>query len=241
MFIIVLHLCTMKKLRSFFKLIKSIFLMIVIYLPGPSGVWLRYRFWRKRLKKIGERVRIDEGVYFENPGYIELEDNCWIDRNVIILAGKDRFGREKYKIENPDYKGEPGVVHVGRNVHIAPNCIISGISMGVYISDDCGIAADCKIYAFSHHYRSMKNPTDTNIYFSPLVPVDRQCIIEGSIFIGRNVGIALNSIILPGVSLPENCFVMINSVLYGRTKYKENSIISEHLPKKIGKRFLVDE
>jgi len=214
--------------------------MIITYFPAPLGIDLRYKFWRKKLKHLGKNVRIDTGVYFQNPDYISIGDNCWIDMNVAILAGLDRSKREKVYIKNEAYKGEKGVVHIGNNVHVGLGCIISGISAGVYISDNCGLSAHCKVYAFSHHYRSIKDTRNRMINFGPLVPKDRQCIIEGPVYLGANTGVALNVVILPGVYIPENCFVMINSVVNPRD-YKDNSIIAGNPAIWIDGRFKSDE
>jgi len=224
------------KLRKLIKLSSAIYLMIITYLPGPMGFDLRHRFWRKKLKFLGQRAKIDAGVSFQNPDFIFIDDNSWIDKNVIILAGLDQSKRERTFVSNKDYKGEPGVVHVGKNVHIAPTCIISGISAGVYISDDCNIAAHSKIYAFSHHYRSEKAPKDKKFCFGPQVPEQCQYMVEGPVFLGRNTGIALNSVILPGVSIPDNCFVRINSVVHA-AEFCSNSIISGNPAKRVGERF----
>lgn len=227
-------------IRALAKAPGDFYQMVICHLPGEVGYSLRYRYWKKRLRYLGESVRFETGLHFQNPGFIEINDNCWIDRHVLILAGLDTSSREKIVLKNKSYPGEPGVVHIGKNVHIGISCIISGISAGVYISDECGISANCKIYAFSHHYRSRKNPKNTNIHFGPLVDHGRQCIIEGPIYIGKNSGIALNSIILPGANIPENCFISVNSVVMpGRIN--SNSILSGNPAKQIDTRFFEDE
>lgn len=227
----------MRTLRIIFGIPFDLITMAIAFWPGELGFFLRYRFWKGRLRFLGKSVRIDTGVTFQNPEFISIDDNCWIDRGVIILAGLDKALREKIVITNSRFPGEPGVVIIGKNVHVAPNCIVSGISAGVYISDYCGISADCKIFAFSHHYRSKKNPEDESIHFAPMVPAEKQCMVEGAIFLGRNTGVALNSVILPGASIPENCFVSINSVVSGH-HYSPNSIISGSPAKGRGQRFL---
>ena len=76
-----------KKIKILLTLPADIYLMLITYLPGSVGYYLRFKYWRKQLKFVGEKVRIDTGVYFQNPEFIEIDDNCWIDKNVIILAG----------------------------------------------------------------------------------------------------------------------------------------------------------
>ncbi len=226
----------MIKLKRLLKLPIDIWLMLITHLSGEVGFILRYKFWKRKLKYIGKKVRIDTGVYFQNPNYVYIDDNCWIDKNVIILAGIDKSEREKVIKKNKGFKGKPGFVYIGKNIHIGPSCIISGISAGVYISDNCGFSANCKIYAFSHHYRSKRVPQDQKFHFGPLVSHDRQCLIEGPIHFGFNTGVALNSVILPGVYIPDNCFIAINSVV-SPAKYSSNSIISGNPAKEIRDRF----
>jgi acetyltransferase-like isoleucine patch superfamily enzyme len=197
---------------------------------------LRRIYWRKRLRFLGKEVRIDTGVYFDNPRHISLDDGCWIDRDVRILAGLDNSRREIVRLRNRMYTDEPGIVCIGKRVHVGLSCIISGISGGIRISDECGLSAGCKLYAFSHHYRSKARPHDTSYHFGPMVAQDRQCLIEGPIFLGANTGVALNVVILPGVAIPENCFVAIGSVVYpGR--FRANSIISGNPAAGVDKRF----
>ncbi len=213
--------------------------MFVGYLPGPVGDGLRRLFWRKRLKFMGKRVRIDVGVHFQNPRYISLDDHCWIDRGVMIMAGIDVSNREKFVIRNKNYKGEPATVHVGKNVHLGPYCIISGISAGVYISDNCGLSAGCKIYAFSHHYKSVKYPNNEEIYFSSRVPHEHQSMIEGSVQLSENVGLSLNVVVLPGSFIPARSFVKMNSVIHAN-RFSENSIIEGNPATVRSKRYITE-
>ncbi len=231
-----------KSLKNILRVVYSIVIdpisILIIYWPGWAGRKIRYYWYRARLRYLGKNVIIDTGVCFQNPYFISIDDNCWIDKNVIILAGLDKSAREKVVLKNKEFKGVPGTVHIGKNVHIGPGCIISGISAGVYISDDCGFSANCKIYAFSHHYRSRKDPRNQKFHFGPMVPHNRQCLIEGPVYLGLNTGIALNSVILPGVSIPDNCFIAINSVV-SLGKYSSNSIISGNPAHKIDDRFQI--
>lgn len=208
--------------------------MIVTHFPGRLGRVLRYRFWSKRLNYLGSGVRIDTGTYFQNPEYISVDSNCWIDKGVMILAGPDRSQRSRRLIGNERFAHERGVVLVGQGVHIGPYCIISGIG-GVQISAGCGLSSGVKIYSLSHHYRSDACPSNHGFRFSPLGAPSRQYLVEGPVFLDTNVGIALNAVILPGASIGKDSFVAINGVV--KSSFGENSLIAGNPAKRVGTRF----
>jgi len=225
-----------RKLCAIASLPLCLWQMVISHLPGPAGYALRYRFWRKRLRGLGKGCSIGTNVHFENPAYIEIGDNCWIDHNVIILAGPDTVDREKILKTNEHFSGMPGVVHIGCNVHIGPAVLISGISAGVYISDDCCVTGYCRLYALTHHYRSERDPSNARMSFDSQVSPDRQCVISGPIHLGENTAVALGSTILPGVCIMEDCFVAINSVVRSGV-FQRNSVIRGSPADIVGERF----
>jgi len=222
---------SLKYLLGFFS---DVLQMITSYLPGPIGYILRYRYWKRRLRHLGHDVKIDVGVYFQNPRFISVDDYCWIDRGVMILAGPDKSSRPRRLISNNTFPLEKGMVYIGKRVHVAPYSILSGIG-GLYISDDCGIASGARIYSFSNHYRSDEYPSDRKYCFALFVEPLRQYMIEGPIYLGENVGIASNVTILPGVSIERYSFVAVNSVV--TKSFAENSFISGNPSKRIKERF----
>ncbi|ETR65886.1 MAG: galactoside O-acetyltransferase [Candidatus Magnetoglobus multicellularis str. Araruama] len=170
----------------------------------------------------------------QNPKFISLDDNCWIDKYVIILAGHDQSQRPRRYIQNKAFPIKKGRVHIGKSVHIGPYSLISGIG-GVFISDECGFSSGVKVYSFSNHFRSDALPSDKQFHFGPLAEKERTFMIEGPIFFDKNVGVALNSVILPGVSIKRDSFIMINSVV---TKtFEENSLISGNPAERIKERY----
>lgn len=199
-----------KKIGDFFS---SFWLMIVTYLPGEAGQRLRYRYWKEKLRYLGADAKISEGVFIDQPSYVHIGENTWIDRNVVILAGPFNSKREKKTVKNASFPGEPGVVYIGKNCHVGIGSIISGISAGVYISDNCGMAAYCKLYSLTHHYKSFDKPNKL-VITSTQAPAESQCLIDGAVYLGPNSGLALNCTLLPGVALPGNNGVHINSVVY---------------------------
>lgn len=224
----------MKRLGYLIEAPVSIWQMLLSYLPGPIGYGLRYRFWAKRLKYLGAKVLIDVGVYFQNPEFISIEDRCWIDRGVIILAGPDKSHRARRKLDNAEFQLECGTVLIGKGVHIGAYSVLSGMS-GVNISSDCTLSSGVKIYSFSHHYRSDSAPWDKGVRFGSCADEKRQFMIEGPVFLGENVGVALNAVILPGVTIERDSFVAVNSVV--SSSFGENSLISGNPAKRVGNRF----
>lgn len=213
----------------------DVWLGFIQNLPGPTGMRLRYAFWKRRLKFLGTNVRIDPGVYFQNPEMISIGDGSWIDRGVIMLAGIDRSDRRKRVLECRR-SAPSGEIVIGRNVHVGPHCILSGIEAGISIGDDCTLSASVKMYAFTHHFRFDDAPDDFSCAFGSLVEVKRQSMIAGTIVLEGNVGVALNTIILPGVLIRGDSFVKVNSVLSAQ-EFAENSLICGSPAKRVADRF----
>lgn len=221
-------------IQVLFNLPMEIWLSLICHFPGAVGFRLRYRFWKRRLKFLGKKALIDQGVYFQNPQYISIGDFCWIDKGVIILAGPDNSPRPRRYIANEDFPLEKGMVHIGKFVHLGPYSIISGIG-GVYVGDECGLASGVKIFSFSNHYRSDEHPSDRRYPFALFVDHDRQYMIEGAVYLGHNVGVALNTVILPGVSIGRDSFVAINSVVF--SSFAENSLLAGNPAKRVKSRY----
>lgn len=212
----------------------DIWQLFVSYLPGVIGFKLRYRFWKKHLKFLGKNAKIDIGVYFQNPKYISLDEGCWIDRNVIILAGPPGKDRITYEKANSDFTLSIGEVYVGKFTHIAPYCVLSGIG-GISIGKNSGIASHSMVYSFSHHYRNLINREDTYQYsFTPMARKDQQAMILGPVVIEDYCAVGLNSIILPGSSLKKGAWVASNSII--STSYPAQSLVFYN--KNINKKML---
>lgn len=202
----------------------DIWQMFITYLPGQIGYGLRRLYWKKRLKYMGKKVLIDIGSYFQNPQYISLDDGCWIDRNVIILGGPPKEGRITFEKYNPDFPLKKGEVYLGKNVHIAPNCVLSGMG-GLYIGLHSGVAAGSAIYSFSQHYRNLNDREDHFQYsFAPFARLDQQSMVLGPIFIGDYCGIGLHAIILPGTSMKNGSWVASGTIVSG--SYPEQTVVN---------------
>jgi acetyltransferase-like isoleucine patch superfamily enzyme len=209
--------------------------MMVTHWPGRTGVVLRRHYWKRRLRHLGERVEIGEGVYFQNPAFITIGENSWIDRNVTLLAGPSQGGREVYCPETPATAARPGELHIGADVHIAPGCIISAIG-GVYISDRCCLSAGVKMYSFSHHFRSREDPARRGVSLSSVAPPEVQSLISAPIYLGKHTAVALQAVVLPGACIEADSFVTINSVV-GAECFPPNSLIAGSPARRVGPRY----
>lgn len=210
-------------MRRFLSILDSLWLWVIQDMPGNLGFRLRFHYWKRRLKHLGTQVRIDCSVYFQSPEFISIHDNCWIDRGVTILAGRDHSSRKLRKLDVRSLAGQ-GEVHIGRNVHIGAFSMVSGIEGGVYIGDDSTFSPAVKAYAFSHHFRFEDDPANRSCSFGSMVGPERQSIVCGPISLEGNIGVAMNAVLLPGVWIGRDSFVGIGSVVKSGS-YEENSLL----------------
>lgn len=204
----------MRWLVVILNLPRDIIEWMVTYFPGPFGYKMRYFYWKLRLGHLGKRTIIGVGVHFDTPSQIFIAEDAWIDRYVSIIAGQDERQRPTYLKENPNYKKQPGQVHIGRFCHIAPHVLINGLG-GVWIGEKTGISSGTKIYSKSHHYQNLNDNTDRKWYaFSPLTPDEEQFMIEGPVVIAEHSGVGLDCRILPGVTIHTKSWISTNQTIY---------------------------
>jgi acetyltransferase-like isoleucine patch superfamily enzyme len=228
-----------RKLKLLFWTIIDLIFLPIHHLPGPIATrYLRPWLWKPRLRFLGKNVGIEQGVSFKNPEFISLDDNCWLDQGVVIIAGPKKRDVPKHYVANDDFPLEAGRVHIGKNVRIANYTVVWGIG-GVYISDNCGISMGVGFLSFTNHYRSREDPSNREICLGARVEDHKLYRIEGPIFLGTNVGIAMNVVILPGASIGKDSFVALNSVVRG--SFEENSLIAGNPGRRISERFVVDQ
>lgn len=225
-------------LRFIPLVLADLWLMFVTYLPRRVGNLLRFRYYKNRLKYLGDGATIDVGVHIQNPQYVSIGENTWIDRNVIILAGPySARGREIIERSNSNYHLSKGEVWIGKGCHIANNSIISGLA-GVYIGDLTCLSSGCKVYSFSHHYRSAASPRK-KVTFGSRTPNETQVLIAGPIVIQKNVALASDVFVLPGVTIGQDVFARIRTVI--NEDVEENLIVAGNPMKVIRKRFPTSE
>ncbi|MEB4590361.1 hypothetical protein VSS37_05170 [Candidatus Thiothrix sp. Deng01] len=203
-------------------------------ISGPVGRKLRYLYYSRRLGGCGKNVIIDEGVIIQGSRDIYLGDDVWIDRYCILMAGKVPL-EEGAKINpNPNFKHEIGELHIGNNVHITPYSLIQAHG-GVQIGNDCGTGAGAKIYSLTNLPTDSSNP-DRRVCYSWGGELAQ---LSSPIVIGNNVGIGLGAVVLPAVTIENDCFVAPYSIVM--SPVKENSFVSGNPARKIKDRFPVAE
>ncbi len=140
-------------------------------------------------KRLGKNVKISDRASIYNPDQIEIGDESRID-DFCVISGR---------------------VCLGRNVHIAPFCLIAGGECGVFLSDFCGLAYNTQVFSQSDDYtgKTLTNPT---------IPDNYKLEKKKAVVLGKHVIVGASSVILPGVNVAEGCSVGALSLIDRRTK-----------------------
>ena len=82
-----------RRLKNLIAVLRSCWELIVVFAPGDGGNLLRYRYYRRRLRAMGQNVVIESGAQLVNPEYISIGDNCWIDKGCTLRCAVPRWER----------------------------------------------------------------------------------------------------------------------------------------------------
>lgn len=196
-------------LNEFCELIEA----VIRRWPGFTGEAVRRLWYRLRLKRLGRGVLISPGVRFYGHRHISIGDETHVDLDCIIIAGPAALEQhEVRRLDNPAFTLAEGEVSIGRSVHIAPRCLIVGHG-GVQIGDYCGCTAGTRIFSISSHYAGFADRSRRDVLFT--TRAGPRSYIVGPVVLGRNVGVALNTVVLPGATLSDESFLAIGSVARG--------------------------
>ncbi|HUP54058.1 MAG TPA: acyltransferase [Methylomirabilota bacterium] len=207
----------------------------ILWIPGRVGSSLRIAYYRARGATIGPGCRFDTGLSIDRPDLVSVGPGTWLDRFAILIAGPPRPGRETRFVGSVELDAPAaGRIAIGARCHIGPHTILSGIG-GLIVGDEVTLAAGCKVYSLSHHYRSWARPDDRAIAFGSQVADERQSMVQGTIEIGRNVGVGVDSLILPGTRIGEDSFVRPMSVVMG--SWPSNCLLAGNPATREGARF----
>jgi acetyltransferase-like isoleucine patch superfamily enzyme len=204
--------------RLFFAFIED----LIRNISGTLGRKIRAFYYKHRLGDCGENIFIDIGVIIADPKYVFLGNNVWLDNYVLILSGPPSGDRKIYRKKNVNYHFNEGELHLSDNVHIAPFVVIQSHG-GVSIGPNCGIASGSKIYSFSNHYKDLNYPEDPGpFHFTPLAPLQNQAYILASVVLEGDNAVGLNSVVLPGTTLPSGTWLGTGSFIQGSNSEKES-------------------
>lgn len=131
------------------------------------------------LKSYGKDVLIGRHAVLYSPGQLTLGDHVRID-DFTIVSGK---------------------VTMGSYIHVSQFCGIYGGDEGIVMEDFSGLSSKCSIYVVSDDYTGLSM---TN----PMVPAKyKPTSISKAVHIGKHAIIGCNSVVLPGVDIPEGAAV----------------------------------
>lgn len=131
------------------------------------------------IKSYGKNVLIGRHAILYTPDKLILGDDVRID-DFTVISGK---------------------VTMGSFIHVSQFCGIYGGDEGIVMENFSGLSAKCSVYAVSDDYTgfSMTNPMISAKY--------KPTAIRKPVHIGRHAIIGCNSVILPGVDVPEGAAV----------------------------------
>ena len=131
------------------------------------------------IKSYGENVLIGRHVVIYTPEKLILGNNVRID-DFTVLSGK---------------------IHMGSYIHISQFCGLYGGDEGIVMEDFSGLSAKCSVYAVSDDYSGLSM---TN----PMVPSQfKPGAVQKAVHIGKHAIVGCNSVVLPGVDIPEGTAV----------------------------------
>jgi len=222
-------------LRKILIAFGNLFKLPIIYMPGTLGKRLRYLYYKKRLKRCGKNVVIDEGVIIENPEWISIGNSIWIDKYTILSAGPVAFSKRdilKKKHNRSISNINEGELIIGSGCHIGAFNVLQAYG-GIRIGDNVTTSAFVKIYSLSNMPNNPSNLEE--ITFANCVAEGKVAYIMGPVEIEDGVWIGLDSIILSGVKIGKYSFVRSKSLVI--SNIEKNSIASGNPAKRIKERF----
>jgi acetyltransferase-like isoleucine patch superfamily enzyme len=175
---------------NFTKIKKGIcnpFMVIKLYKKLLRGYYykLKYTLFQPNVK-IGKNFKVTGKFSIRGPGKIRIGDNVFADGTSHAVT--------------PWTYNKDAVISIGNDVFL--NGTRFGCQKKIEIGDNC-LIADCRILDTDFH---STNPNRRN---------DPDAIKSDPIFIGKNVWISLDSVVLRGASIGDNSTISAKSVVTG--------------------------
>lgn len=204
-------------------------MLIVVYLPGPSGIRIRRFFYSYKFKSCGANLVVEVGVSIEGAEFVSVGNNVFIDKYCLISAGDQLQGRI-FEKTNDGFSGRRGEIVLGNDIHLCQYCILSGYG-GIDVADNTVLSAGCKVYSLTN---LSCIPGDSESIVS-IQPYNQAPFLLSPVVFNKNCWLGLNVIVMPGVDIGANSFVVSNSLLLD--VFPDNSYVSGQPAKVIRKRF----
>ena len=133
---------------------------------------------------LGRGVRISDKASIYEPEKMHIGDHCRID-DFCVVSGR---------------------LKMGRNIHMAPFCLVAGGEPGITIGDFAGLAYAVQVFAQSDDYsgRTLTNPT---------VPDQYKRETKRAVTLGRHTIVGARCVIFPGVDLAEGTAVGAGAIV----------------------------
>lgn len=107
-----------------------------------------------------------------------------------------------------------GNVTIGKNVYIAPGATVRGDWGGIIIEDGCNVQENCTVHMFP----------GVTVYLREGAHIGHGAIIHGAT-IGRNVLVGMNSVIMDGVEIGEECIIGALTFIKADEKIPPRSLV----------------
>lgn len=213
--------------------LRNMLIMFLTFLPGNTGAKWRSWYYRKKFKKCGKNLRIGKGVIIEGAENITVGDNVHIDRYCVIEAGKIKLTQCKKIVSQTIADVPEGELIIGNNIHIVSFSMLIAEG-GIMISDNCTLSAGSKIYSITNLAYDPDNRTKR----ISIMPYEQAPFLISPVVLEQNVWIGLHGIVMPGVRIGRDSFVVSNSLVMH--SFPENSYIAGQPAKRIRERFLTE-
>lgn len=180
--------------------------------PGALGYYLRRKFYKLLMKRVGRGVIWGRNVTLRHPHKIEIEDNVAINDFAVLDAYGDersgiKIGEGALISRNTVLNSKGGFIEIGKRANLGMMCIIFSRDCRVQVGNDVLVAAYCYLMGGGSH--SMER-TD--------IPVSYQGAECLGIEIGDNVWLG------SGVKVFDGCKIGRDSVI------GTNSFVNSDIP-----------
>lgn len=210
--------------------------MVLVYLPGQSGILLRRHYYRRRLRRCGEGFCVMPGVHLSGLDWIEVGDNVMIRENAIIRTGPPNRGadeRRSIRIVPGNRDCTPGIVVLSDNSRIAFGALILGQG-GVHVGRDCGIGPGAIVLSETFHYQGSN--ADVVYKYSQGAADEEQSVIQGAVVLEDGSGIASHVMLLPGARLRRLAWATPGSIVPLGGQVAEGAIVRGNPAKTVFRR-----